>query len=247
MAGVIFKYLFITAFTLLEETLQNRFRSCANLSLQKMPTKSGRAWYKLRSGVSKIVRMEHHHLFLKYCLENGLTPHGLHTSVNIAFDLGPDILQSYVEDNASFILYRLNKLIAGTFRSWRNLQGQLEVIKRKILNDFVEPIVSQLFQRTQEYQTKLQRKLKNGKRKKLNDLKRKDVSNLLITGKSDCTKEPQNYNFNVRVYNLLDSSFQCDTFVDSDFSRLFYFDFPDPIDFGQDTVQPRNLINFNCN
>ena len=65
--------------------------------------------------------MEHHHLFLKFCLENGLIPHGLHTSVNIAFDLGPDILQSYAEDNASFILYRLKKLIADTFRSWRNL------------------------------------------------------------------------------------------------------------------------------
>ena len=107
MVGVIFKYLFITAFTLLEATLLNRFRSCTNLSLQKMPTKSGRAWYKLRSGVSKTVRMEHHHLFLKSCLENGLIPHGLHTSVNIAFDLGPDILQSYVEDNAPFILYRM--------------------------------------------------------------------------------------------------------------------------------------------
>ena len=167
--------------------------------------------------------MEHHHLFLKSCLENGLIPHGLHTSVNIAFDLDHDISQSYVEDNASFILYRLNKLIADTFRSWRNLQEQLEVIKRKILNDFVEPIVSQLFQRTQEHQTKLQIKLKNGRRKKLNDLKRKDVSNPLITGKSDCTKEPQNYNFNVKVGNLLDSSFQCDTFVDSHFSRPFYF------------------------
>ena len=151
MVGVIFKYLFITAFTLLEETLLNRLRSCTNLSLQKMPTKSGRAWYKLRSGMSKIVRMKHHHLFLKSCLKNGLIPHGLHTSVNIAFDLGPNILQSYVEDNASFILYHLNELIADTFRSWRNLQEQLEVIKRKILKDFVEPIVSQLFQWTQEY------------------------------------------------------------------------------------------------
>ena len=96
------------------------------------------------------------------------------------------------------------------------------MIKHKILNDFVEPIVSQLFQRTQEYQTKLQRKLKNRRRKKLNDLKQKDVSNPLITSKSDCTKEPQNYNFNVRVDNLLDSSFQCDTFVDSDFSSLIF-------------------------
>ena len=87
---------------------------------------------------------------------------------------------------------------------------------------------------------KLQRKLKDRRRKKLNDLERKNVSNPLISSKSDCTKEPQNYNFNVRVNNLLDSSFQCDTFVDSDFSRPFYFDFSDPIDFGQDTVQPRN-------
>ena len=157
MVGVISKYLFITVFTLLEETLLNRIRSCTNLSSQKMPTKSGRAWYKLRRGVSKTVRMEHHHLFLKSCLENGLIPHGLHTSVNIAFDLDPDISQSYAEDNASFILYRLNKLIADTFRSWRNLQEQLQVIKRKILNDFVQPIVSQLFQRTQDYQTKLQK------------------------------------------------------------------------------------------
>ena len=86
--------------------------------------------------------MEHHHLFLKSCLENGLIPHGLHTSVNIAFDLGPDISQSYAEDNAFFILYRLNKLIANIFRSWRSLQEQLQVIKRKILNDFVQPIVS---------------------------------------------------------------------------------------------------------
>ena len=97
MVGVIFKLLFIIAFTLLEETLLNRFRSCTNLSLQKMPTKSGRAWNKVRSGVSKTVRMEHHHLFLKSCLENGLIPHVLHTSVNIAFYLGPDILQRYVK------------------------------------------------------------------------------------------------------------------------------------------------------
>ena len=69
--------------------------------------------------MSKTARMEHHHLFLKSFSENGLIPHGLHTSVNIAFDLGPDILQSYVEDNASFILYRLNKLIADTFISGR--------------------------------------------------------------------------------------------------------------------------------
>ena len=67
--------------------------------------------------------------------------YGLHTNVNIAFDLGPNILQSYVEDNVSFILYRLNKLIADTFRSWRNLQEQLEVIKHKILNNFVEPTI----------------------------------------------------------------------------------------------------------
>ena len=191
--------------------------------------------------MSKIVRMEHHHLFLKSCLENGLIPYGLHTSVNIAFDLGPDTLQSYVEDNASFILYHLNKLIAYTFRSWRNLQEQLEVIKRKIVSDFVEPIVSQLFQRTQEYQTKLQRNLKNRRRKKLNDLKWKDVSNPLITSKSDCTKELQNYNFNVKVDNFLDSCFQGHTFVDSDFSRPFYFGFSDPVDFGQDTVQPRKI------
>ena len=121
------------------------------------------------------------------------------------------------------------------------------MIKRKILNDFVEPIVSQLFQRTQEYQKKLQRKLKKRRRKKLKDLKRKDASNPLITSKSDCTKEPQNYNFNLRVDNLLDSSFQCDTFVDSDFSMPFYFDFSDPIDFGQEAVKPRNLLTFNCN
>ena len=156
MVGDIFPYLFITAFTLLEETLLNRFRSCTNLSLQKTPTKSGRAWYELRSGVSKIVRMEHHHLFLKSCLENGLIPHGLHTTVNIAFDLGPDILQSYVEDDASFILYRLNKLIADTFRSWRNLQEQLEVIKRKILNDF---IVNQLLQRSPRISDKITKKI----------------------------------------------------------------------------------------
>ena len=138
--------------------------------------------------MSKTANMEHHHFFFrKSCLENGLIPHGLHTSVNIVFDLGPDILQSYAEDNASFILYRLNKLIADTFRSWRNLQEQLQVIKRKILNDFVQPIVSQLFQRTQYYQTKLQRKLKNRRRKKLNDLKRKYVSDPLIASKSDCT------------------------------------------------------------
>ena len=247
MVGVISKYLFITVFTLLEETLLNRIRSCTNLSSQKMPTKSGRAWYKLRSGVSKTVRMEHHHLFLKSCFENGLIPHGLHTSVNIAFDLGPDILQSYAEDNASFILYRLNKLIADTFRSWRNLQEQLQVIKRKILHDFVQPIVSKLFQRTYDYQTKLQRKLKNRRRKKLNDLKRKYVTNPLIASKSDCTKEPHNYNFSVRVDNLSDSSFQCDTLVNSDFSRHLYFDFSDPIDFGQHVVHPINLFNFNCN
>ena len=120
LVGVIFKYLFITAFILLEETLLNRFRSCTNLSLQKMSTKSGGAWYKLRSGVSKIVLMEHHHLFLKSCLENRLMPHGLHTSVNIAFDLGPDILQSYVEDNASFVLYCLNKLIADRGEIYKN-------------------------------------------------------------------------------------------------------------------------------
>ena len=141
MVGVISKYLFMTVFTLLEESLLNRIRSCTNLSSQKMPTKSGSAWYKLRNGVSKTVRMEHHHLFLKSCSENGLIPHGLHTSVNIAFDLGPDILQIYAEDNASFILYRLNKLIADTFKSWRNLQEQLQVIKRKILNDFVQPTI----------------------------------------------------------------------------------------------------------
>ena len=82
----------------------------------------------------------------------------------------------------------------------------------------------------------------------MSDLKRKDVSNPLITSKSDCTEEPQNYNFNIREDNLLDSSFQCDTFVDSDFSRPLYFDFSDSIDFGQDAVvQPRNLLNFNCN
>ena len=28
---------------------------------------------------------------------------------------------------------------------------------------------------------------------------------------------------------------------------LFTFDFSDPIDFSQNTVQPRNLLNFNCN
>ena len=107
-------------------------------------------------------------------------------------------------------------------------------------------MVSQLFQRTQDYQTKLQRKLKNRRRKKLNDLKRKDVSNPLIVSKPDCTKEPLNYNFNVRVDNLSDNSFQCDTVVNSDFSRRLYFDFSDPIDFGQN-VQPINLLNFNCN
>ena len=120
MVGVVSKYLFITVFSLLEETLLNRIQSCTNLSSQKMPTKSGRAWYKLRSCVSKTVRMEHHHLFLKSCLENGLIPHGLHTSVNLAFDLGHDILQSYAEDNASFILYRLNKLIADRGEIYRN-------------------------------------------------------------------------------------------------------------------------------
>ena len=87
------------------------------------------------------------------------------------------------------------------------------MIKRKILNDFVQLIVSELFQRTQDYWTKLQRKLKNRRRKKLNDLNRKYVSNPLIASKSDCTKEPHNYNFNVRVDNLSDSSFQCDTVV----------------------------------
>ena len=81
----------------------------------------------------------------------------------------------------------------------------------------------------------------------MNDLKWKDAFNPLITSKTDCTKEPQNYNFNVSVDKFLDSSFLCDTFVDSDFSWSFYFDFSDPIDFGQDTVQPRNLLNFNCN
>ena len=113
MVGVISIYSFITVFALLEETLLNRIRSCTNLSSQKMPAKSGRAWYKLRSGVSKTVRMEHHHLFLKSCLENGLILHGLHTSVNIAFDF--DILQSYAEDNASFILYSLIVKVLGNY------------------------------------------------------------------------------------------------------------------------------------
>ena len=78
----------------------------------------------------------------------------------------------------------------------------------------------------------------------MNDLKRKDVSNPLIAGKSDSTKEPNNYNFNVRVDNLSDSSFQCDTVVNSNFSRCLYFDFSDPIDFGQHVAQPMNLLNF---
>ena len=60
---------------------------------------------------------------------------------------------------------------------------------------------------------KLHRKLKNRRRKKLNDLKQKDVSNPLIASKSYCRKEPHNYNFNVRVDNHSDSSFQCDTVV----------------------------------
>ena len=82
----------------------------------------------------------------------------------------------------------------------------------------------------------------------MNDLKRKYISNpSLIASKSDCTKEPHNYNFNVRVYNLSDSSFQCDTVLNSDFSRHVYFDFTDPIDFGQHVVHPINLLNFNCN
>ena len=121
------------------------------------------------------------------------------------------------------------------------------MIKRKILNDFLQPIVSQLFQWTQDYQTKLQRKLKNRRRKKLNDLKRKYVSNPLIASKCDRTKEPNNYNFNVRVDNLSDNSFQYDTVVNSDFIRHLYFYFSDPIDFGQHFVHPINLLNCNCN
>ena len=62
-------------------------------------------------------------------------------------------------------MYHLKKLIPDTFRKWRNLQEQLEVIKRKILNHSVEPIVNQLFHRSQEYETKLQGKLKNRGRK----------------------------------------------------------------------------------